>query len=157
MQLGLKFSPDKCEAIWYRSNDPDWNSKIAGKEIQWRATVKYLGVIIDQRLNFNKQVDYIRQEIDRKMNLIKVLNSLSDVSAKIMKNIYTSTTQSTLEYGANTFGMMAPRNLDRLQISKNQGMRLILGVPRGTRIKKMRHELHMLPIEHRAKLSRAKL
>ena len=23
MQLGLKFSPDKCEGIWYRSNDPD--------------------------------------------------------------------------------------------------------------------------------------
>ena len=35
-QLGLKFSPDKCEAIWYRSNDPDWNFKIAGEEIQWR-------------------------------------------------------------------------------------------------------------------------
>ena len=31
MQLGLNFSPDKCEALWYRSNDPDWNFKIAVK------------------------------------------------------------------------------------------------------------------------------
>ena len=31
MQIGLKFSPDKCEALWYRRNDPDWNFKIAGK------------------------------------------------------------------------------------------------------------------------------
>ena len=23
MQLGLKFSPEKCEALWYRSVDPD--------------------------------------------------------------------------------------------------------------------------------------
>ena len=30
MQLGLKFSPDKYEVLWYRSNDPDWNLKIAG-------------------------------------------------------------------------------------------------------------------------------
>ena len=62
MQLGLTFFPDKCEAIWYRSNDPDWNFKIAGEEIPWRASAKYLGVIIDKRLNFNKQVDYIRQK-----------------------------------------------------------------------------------------------
>ena len=57
MQLGLKFSPDKCEAIWYISNDPDWNFKIAGEEIPWLVSVKFLGVI-DKRLNFRKQVDY---------------------------------------------------------------------------------------------------
>ena len=33
----------------------------------------------------------------------------------------------------------------------------ILGVPRGTSAKMMRHGLHMLPMEHIAKLSRAKL
>ena len=91
------------------------------------------------------------------MNLLKVLNSLSDVNASILKNIYTATIQSTLEYGAVPFGLMAPSNIDRLQVSQNQGMRLILGVPRGTSAKMMRHELQMLPMEHNAKLSRAKL
>ena len=91
------------------------------------------------------------------MNLLKVLNSLSDVNAHILKNIYTATIQSTLEYGAVTFGMMAPSNIDRLQAAQNQGMRLILGVPRGTSAKMMRHKLQMLPVEHRAKLTRAKL
>ena len=157
IQLGLKFSPDKCEALWYRSNDPDWNFKIAGEKIPWRASVKYLGVIIDKRLNFRKQVDYKRQKPDRKMNLLKVLNSLSDVNASILKNIYTATIQSTLEYRAVSFGMMAPSNIDRLQVSQNQGMCLILGVPRGTSAKMMRHELQMLPMEHIASLSRAKL
>ena len=33
IQLGLKFSPDKCEALWYRSINPDWNFKIAGEKI----------------------------------------------------------------------------------------------------------------------------
>ena len=33
MQLGLKFSPDKCEALWYRSNDPDWKFKIAREKM----------------------------------------------------------------------------------------------------------------------------
>ena len=157
MQLCLKFYPGKCEALWYRSNDPDWNYKIAGEDIPWRVSVKYLEVIIDKRLNFMKQVDYIRQKTDRKMNLLKVLNSLSDVNANILKNIYTASIQSTLEYGAVTIGMMAPRNIDRLQVCQNHGMHLILGVPQGTSAKMMRHELQVLPVEHRAKLIRAKL
>ena len=77
MQLGLKFSPEKCEALWYRCVDPDWNFKIAGARIPWRPSVKYLGVIIDKRLNFKRQVDYVRQKTDIKMNVLKVLSSLS--------------------------------------------------------------------------------
>ena len=52
---------------------------------------------------------------------------------------------------------MAPSNIDRLQVSQNQGMRLILGVPRGTSAKMMIHELQILPTEPRAKLCRVKL
>ena len=33
IQLGLKFSPDKCETLWYISINPDWNFKIAGVKI----------------------------------------------------------------------------------------------------------------------------
>ena len=76
MQLGLKIYPSKCEAIWYRSNDPDRNFKIAGEEIPWRASVKYLGVIIDKRLNFRKQLDYVGQYTDRNMNLLLDVNIL---------------------------------------------------------------------------------
>ena len=52
---------------------------------------------------------------------------------------------------------MAPSNIDRLQFFQKQEMRMILGVPQSTSAKMMRHKLHMLPVEHRAKLSRAKL
>ena len=157
VQLGLKFSPEKCEALWYRSEDPDWNFKIAGARIPWRPSVKYLGVIIDKRLNFKRQVDYVRQRTDTKMNVLKVLSSLSGVNARILKNIYSAVIQSTMEYGAVTFGMMAATNMARLQTVQNQGMRLILGVPRDTSAKMMRQELQMLPVEHRAKLTRARL
>ena len=119
MQLGLKLSSEKCEALWYRSVDPDWNFKIAGVRIPWRTSVKYLGVIIDKRLNFGKQVDYVRQKTDSKMHLLKVLNSLSDVNASISKNIYTTIIQSTFEYGAVTFGMMVASNIARLQAAQN--------------------------------------
>ena len=37
VNLGLKFSPEKCEALWYRSVDPGWNFKIAGARIPMAA------------------------------------------------------------------------------------------------------------------------
>ena len=58
---------------------------------------------------------------------------------------------------AVTFGIMAPSSIDRLQLSQNQRMRCILGVPRDTSAKMMRHELQMVPVEHRANPNRAKL
>ena len=71
--------------------------------------------------------------------------------------IITATIQSTLEYGAVLFGMMVPSNIYRLHVSQNQDMRLILGVPWCTSANMMRHELQMLPVEHRAKINRDKL
>ena len=65
---------------------------------------KYLGVIIDKGLKFRKQVDYTRQKTDKKMNALKVISSCSGVNAAVLKNIYTATVQSTLEYGSVTFG-----------------------------------------------------
>ena len=110
-----------------------------------RAPVHVMAYAYDIPITSTHTSTIADKKTGRKMNLLKVLNSLSDVNARIMKNIYTVPIQSTLEHGAVTFGMMEPSNIDRLQVFQNQGMRLILRVPRGTSAKMMRHELHMLP------------
>ena len=53
--------------------------------------------------------------------------------------------------------MMDPINIGMLQVTQNQEMSIILGVTQCTTAKIMRHKLYMLPVEHRAKQSRAKL
>ena len=156
-RLGLKFSPNKCEAIWYRSKNPEWHFRIAGEDIPWKSSVTYLEVKFDKGLNFRKQVDYIRQKTDRKMIALKVISACSGVNAAVLKNIYTATVQSTLEYGTLTFGLMSQNSMDKLQVIQNQGMRCILGAPRRTSAAMMRQELQFLPVLHRAQLHRTKL
>ena len=95
MQLNLKFSPDKCEALWYRSNDPDWNFKIAGEEIPWRASVKYIGVNIDKKICYRKQIDYIRQKTDRKMNLLSTELTIGRQRKYFEENLYSNYTINT--------------------------------------------------------------
>ena len=156
-RLDLKFSPSKCEAIWYRSKNLEWHFRIAGDDIPWSSSVKYLGVTFDKGLKFRKQVDYIRQKTDRKMNALKVISACSGVNAAVLKNIYTITVQSTLEYGSVTFGLMSQNSIDKLQTIQNQGMRCILGASRRTSAAMMRQELQFLPVLHRAQLHRSKL
>ena len=156
-RLGLKFSLSKCEAIWYRSKNPEWHFRIAGEDIPWSSSVKYLEVTIDKGLKFRKQVDYIRQKTVRKMNTLKVISACSGVNAAVLKNIYTATVQSTLEYGSVTFGLMSQNSMDKLQTIQNQGMRCILGATRRTSAAMMRQELQFLLVLHRAQLHRSKL
>ena len=73
------------------------------------------------------------------------------------KNIYTVTVQSTMEYGAVTFGLMTHNIMDKLQVIQNQGMRCIPGAPRRTSAAVIRPELQFLPVSHRAQLHRVKL
>ena len=91
------------------------------------------------------------------MNALKVISSFSGVNAAVLKNIYTATVQSTIEYGAVTFGLMTQNIMDKLQVVQNQGMRCILGAPRKTSTAVMRQELQFLPVSHRAQLHRVKL
>ena len=100
-------------------------------EFQERWTRDPMVSISQMHRGNHRQKTKLQEKTDRKMNLLEVLNSLSDVNASILKNIHTATIQSTLEYGADTFGMMAPSNIIKLQFSQNTGMRHILGVPRG--------------------------
>ena len=119
MQLGLKLK-FKLKTNVRPRNDTDWNFKIAGEEISWRASVKYLGVIIDKKLNIRKQIDYIRQKTDRKMNLLTIGRQHKYFEEFIHIN-YTINTGVRSSYFRHD------------------------GVPRGTSAKIMRHELQMLP------------
>ena len=74
----------------------------------------------------------------RKMNLLKVLNSLSDINARIMKNIYTASMQSTLEYGSVTFAIYTGYRSPRIK-----GCVLFLEYHEA---QVPRYELQMLPV-----------
>ena len=154
--LWLKFSPNRCEAIWHRIQNPECHFRISGEEIPWKSSVKYLGVIIDKGLKFRKQVDYVEQKTDRKMNAMKVSCSWSDVNTAVLK-IYIHF-DSTVHNGilCGNFWTHDPNTMNKLQVIQNQDMRCILGTPRPTSTTMMRQELHMLPVSHRAQLHRFK-
>ena len=154
--LGLKFAPEKTEAVYFRFADPSWTFNINRQPIRWSKEVRYLGVIVDQQLTFASHAKYARSRAQQKLNALKVMGTLSGVNARILRQVYIATVQSTLEYGAITFGMMSKSSLAHMQVIQNQAMRVILGVPKSTSAASTGRELDILPIECRANIRRAR-
>ena len=68
----------------------------------------------------------------KNLNALKVLSSLTDTSAHILKRVYSACVQSGLDYGAILTPLMCKTSIPKLQRVQNQGMRLILGAPKWT-------------------------
>ena len=154
--LGLKFAPEKTEAIYFRFADTSRPFNIYRQPTQWFREVRYLGVIVDKQLTFASDAKYARSRAQQKLNALKVMATLSGVNARIRRQVYIATVQSTLEYGAITFGMMSKSSLAHMQVIQNQDMRVILGVPKSTSVASTGRELDILPIENRANIRRAR-
>ena len=86
-----------------------------------------------------------------------MVSSLTDISAHSLKCIYTACVQPALEYGAIITPLMCKTSVTTLQRVQNQGMRLILGVPKWTCITSMSQELFMLPVRVRNEIAVTKL
>ena len=103
-----KFVPERLEEI------------ATGHTIIKRSrTVKYIGLHIDELLNWKTPITYIK--------LFHIFNQLNDyVSEKLAKQIYYSLVNSCITYGIEAYGSCAKTLLERFQILQNKLLKLLL-------------------------------
>ena len=155
--LGMKFSPAKSKAMWFYTTKPDEVITLSDQRLPWSPNEKYLGVELDSKMNFTLQSINAAAQGKKNINALKVVSSLTDISAHILKGIYTACVQPAIEYGAIITPLMCKTSVTTLQRVQNQGMRLILGVPKWTCTTSMSQELSMLPVRVRSEIAVAKL
>jgi hypothetical protein len=118
----MSFNDQKSEATIITKKKPKirWDLKIFlnNKKLQQEDTVKYLGITIDRRFNFNQHIDNITGKC------IKIIHALSK-SAKInwglrqnvLRIIYTGAILPILSYGAPVWieGLQRKHNSTKLK------------------------------------------
>ena len=155
--LGLRLSTQKTEAMWFFKNTPQWRFRVNNQHINWSASVKYLGIILDKRLHMTKQSDYVKEKATLKLNCLKVLSGLSGVNSKVLKMAYTGVVRPTMDYGASLVCMMSTSKQLNIQRVEHTALRLILRVPKWTCIDTMYQESNILPFRQRSEISLVKL
>ena len=139
---GMRFSIEKTVAIKFekRKKGEEPQLILHGSRVQVRESTRYLGLIIDKRLNWKDHVDHLRAKCTSSVDLIKHVSHLSwGADRKTLQRLYTTLLQSKLDYGAQVYG--ASKSI------QNACLRAITGAFRSSPAVSLCMETGMLPLD----------
>lgn len=144
----IKINPQKTELITftrkYTNNTIYSPIKINDQLIQQKKCVKYLGVQLDSRLNFNSHIKLTTQRAYGALKtMYPLLKNNNGVTARNKKLIYTGLIRPILTYAAPIWGGASQRSLKCLEVFQNKCLRLITHSDRYTRIRDMYQETNL--------------
>lgn len=85
---------------------------------------KYLGIIFDNRLNWNEHLKYIHNRLRRCIYMFTVLSRV--LSTKLIKTVYYAYVQSIIQYGIIAWGGVSKNALSQLNITQKAIMKRAL-------------------------------
>ena len=104
---------------------PAGNIKLDDIELEFISDIKYLGVIIDNQLKFDKHVNYICGKIAKSIGVL--LRCKSYVPLSGLRCIYFSIIHPYISYCLPIFGSIYAVHLNPLKILQNRAIRIITG------------------------------
>ena len=109
------FSPRK------RKIDHSFKFKLDGKRLAPTHSAKYLGVLIDEHLLWNKQIAQIKMRLNRAIGILSKLRI--NANFNILKTAYHSLFESHLQYGTNYGAKKNNKTITTFQKLKNRALR----------------------------------
>jgi hypothetical protein len=108
---------------------------IDGEQIARVTTMKYLGVVIDENLDFKQHVDTTIKKMANKLGFLARIQQKLTKTAKI--TVYNSIISPHLDNCSSILFLANEEYLNRMQIIQNRTIRIILRCHRRTHVKTM--------------------
>lgn len=125
--------------------------EIGGKKIERVNKMKYLGVIINDRLTLNDQIQKCVTKAAQKVNMLKRISKKLTFDTK--KIIYNTVIQPNFDYCFTLYLNTTAEQIKSMQKIQNRGMRIILKCDFLTSKKFMLDALNWLSISQRIKFN----
>jgi hypothetical protein len=140
----IKLNETKTETILFRRKFTKVKIftllTINNHKINTTNSVKYLGMHLDQRLNFHKHVhETLKKTIYASKNLYSLLAKNSQLTQKNKRLIYLTLIRPIITYAAPAWCSASTTALRPLQTQQNRHLRLITNTDRFTRITELHH------------------
>jgi hypothetical protein len=146
----LKLQPTKTELIHFRLHPRKQYKhpvkvKVEDTIIKPLDSTRYLGVIIDQRLNWRNHLEHIETKIAPRISLVRYLSRTAyEPNNKTMTNIFKSIVRTVIIYGYPVLLTANEKVWNRLQIMQNKAIRAALGLPIYTSVEYI-HKISNVP------------
>ena len=107
--------------------------------------IKYLGVIIDEKLNWNMHINFV---CDSLVKFFGIFNHIKHkVTQKVVRQLYYGFIYSKIAYGLEVYGYTSVSNVSKIQTMQNKLLKLILKLDIRTRTNTVLKMLNILKIE----------
>lgn len=100
---------------------------IFNNTIEYQSTTKFLGLHLDENLNWKQHIEYIRKHISPVLGVL--YRARNFIQTKYLKNIYFALVHSKLQYLISVWGSTNVSHLKPLQIMQNKIIKCIHKLP----------------------------
>ena len=156
-ETGFSFSAKKSKIlICHRKKrkDPQIQLYLNDQKLECVTEFKYLGLILDSKLTWKPHINYLKNEIFSRVNLLKIIaSSKFKTNANILLNIHQAIILAKIEYGSPIFATAAPSNLKLLDPIHHKCLRICLGAFRTTPKESLYVESNIPSLETRRKIA----
>ena len=136
------------------SADIDLNLKMGDTTLEKVKTIKYLGVIFDERFSWRNHVSYICTKLSQSVGVLSKLRYFVNIDALL--KTYHSLVNSHLSYSLMSWGSAGTTILQPIRVLQNRAMRFISRASRYTRLDYVYLNLRVLKLDDIFNLTVAK-
>ena len=138
-----------------KNKGPDTNFKLCmgDHEIEKTDNYKYLGIIIDDKLNWKPQINKLCSKLSSVCGVLSKVRHYLDRESLML--IYNSLFDSRLRYGILSWGTASDDSLAKLKVLQNRAVRFITFSPFRTSMSPLYSTLKIIPLEKQLFLQRA--
>ena len=134
--IGKSINDSKTEFIMFSKSSKmigmsrNDSIRFNSQSFQWKAVVKYLGIMLDSKLLFKHHIDYALKKANAVCfsTLYCLLSRKSHVTVDSKIRIYKSYIRPIFTYGCQVFANTAKCHMKKLQLLQNKILRMILNI-----------------------------
>ena len=123
----ISLNASKTEIILFRRNGipitKNLNFRLSGQRINISASAKYLGLILDEHLSWNKQLNELNLKLSRSTGILAKLRHYLDY--KTLLSVYYSLFDSHVNYFLPYLGYTPAENLNKIETIQRKALRII--------------------------------
>lgn len=153
----MSLNARKCSSMGINISNSDKLAKIMinNEEIEKVNCTKYLGVYIDEKLNFECHYEKLTSKINKRLGLLRRLNHKMTAESK---EIYLKSIMLPLnDYCSSVLLMLGDVRIKAIQRLINKAMRIVLKQPRDSDVKSMLVKLNLMSVKQRINFNALKL
>lgn len=153
----LKLNVDKSKLMYIHSSATNECPEILvnGEPLEMVKNMKYLGVIIDNKLNMNDNLRYVCKKVARKIGFLGRISRNLTFSARY--NVYRTIIVPHFQYCASLLYSANSGGIDKLQKLQNRALRIIIRCSKLTSVNLMLSALSTMSVKQHIMFATLKL